>query len=246
MSTEHIAVRAAESVAPRSERITGGAVTRTRAAAAIGLLSVIVSVVGFLIHGYPAIGASGKEIAHWAATTNQQQFAIGIYVEALGILLFLVFAAWLWTVARDAEGGSGWLSTAGFSAAALHVGLSLVSNAIWWAVLDAGHRGTNPQTLAAVRDITQHAFDTSLLFGGVFFVLTGYVLLRTRALPRWVGVVTAVSGLMLLIPPVQIAGGLVWVWPVVVGLYLLVRPSAVASAREPSATAVSPTPVGTA
>jgi hypothetical protein len=68
-------------------------ITRTRIAAALGLLSIILSLVGFTIHGYPAIGASGKEIAHWATTTDGQRFAFGIYVEALGLLLFLPFAA---------------------------------------------------------------------------------------------------------------------------------------------------------
>jgi hypothetical protein len=208
------------------------------------LLSVILSVIGFVIHGYPAMGASGKELARWATTTNQQQFTIGIYLEALGTMLFLPFAAWLWSVAREAEGGSGWLSTTAFGAAVLYVG-SIIDNGVWWALLDAGRRGTNPQTLAAIRDIAQHIFDTSLLFGGVFLFLIGYVLFNTRALPRWVGAVTAVLGLVLLIPPLQIGGIIVWVWPVLLSLYLLIRPSAVATVREPSATSVSPTPAGT-
>ena len=37
-------------------------VTRTRVAAALGLLSIVLSAVGLAIHGYPAIGESGKEI----------------------------------------------------------------------------------------------------------------------------------------------------------------------------------------
>jgi hypothetical protein len=109
MSTERVTVQAAESVEPRWERVAGGAVTRTRAAAALGLLSMIVFFVGFFIHGYPAMGATGKEIVHWATTTDERQFAIGIYVEALGTLLFLLFAAWLRSVARvptEAPGGS--------------------------------------------------------------------------------------------------------------------------------------------
>jgi Domain of unknown function (DUF4386) len=213
-------------------RVMGKAVNRTRAAAVVGLLSIAVQVVGFLIHGYPDIGASGKALAHWATITNQQQFAIGIYIEGVGGLLFLVFAAWLWTVARDAEGGSGWLATAGFSAAALSAGLGSVSNAIWSAVLDAGRAGAGPQTLAGMRDITQHIFETGSLFDGVFFVLIGYVLFRTRALPRWVGAVTAAVGLAMLIPPLFIAGILIWIWPAVLSLYLLIRPGAVA-VREP-------------
>lgn len=244
MRAEHITVRSAEVGALQGERIAGGAATRTRIAAALGLLSIILSVVGFVIHGYPTIGANGTELAHWAATTNQQQFAIGIYIEALGSLLFLLFAAWLWSVARAAESGPGWLSTAGFGAAVLYGG-GISANGIWSALLDAGRRGASPQTLAAIRDIAQHVFEATLLCGGVFFVLIGYVVFRTRALPRWVGAVTAVLGLALLIPPIQVGGLVVWVWPVVLSLYLLIHPSAVATVRAPSATMASSTAVGT-
>lgn len=67
--------------------------TRIRVAAALGLFSIILSLAGLVLHGYPAMGASGKEIVEWATTTNQQQFGIGIYIEALGTLSFLPFAA---------------------------------------------------------------------------------------------------------------------------------------------------------
>ena len=245
MSTERVTVRSAESVAPRRESIAGGAVTRTRVAAALGLLSVITKLAGFFIHGYPAIGASGKEIVHWATTTNERQFAIGIYIEHLGFLLFLLFAAWLWTVARDAEGGSGWLSTAGFGAAVLYVGAGLVGNGVWWAVLDGGRHGTSPQTLTTIRDVAQHIYDLSLLLPAVFLILTGYVLFRTRALPRLIGAAAVPIGVSILIPP--IANGMhtfFFLWVVAVSLYLLIRPGAVATVREPSAALVSPTAVG--
>ena len=181
-------------------------VIRTRLAAVFGLLSVVGTFAGLAVHGYPDIGASGRQIAHWASTTNQHQFAIGIYVEAVAILLFLGFAAWLWSVARDAEGGSGWLSNACFSAAALHVVLALTSNAVWWAVLDGGRSGTNPQTLASIRDIAQHTYDTSFLCLGMFLILTGYVLFATRALPRLVGAAAMVLGLGVMVPRTRSAG----------------------------------------
>jgi hypothetical protein len=236
MSVEQVTVGTAATVAPRSAHRAGEDVTRARVAGAFGVLSVIVSIIGFLIHGYPAMGASGKELAHWAVTTDQQQFTIGIYIEALGTLLFLPFAAWLWAIARDGEGGSGWLSTTGFAAAIMYVG-SIIDNGIWWAVLDAGRHGASAGTLAAIRDIAQHVFDTSLLFDGVFFSLTGYVLFSTRALPRWVGAVMAALGLIMLIPPLPIGGLVVWGLPVVLGLYLLIRPHVVGTVSQP---AVSP------
>jgi hypothetical protein len=241
MSAEHVTVRAAESAASRRERIAGGAVTRTRVAAAFGLLSVFTIFAGFFIHSYPAIGASGKEIVHWATITNQRQFAIGIYIEHLGFLLLLLFAAWLWTVARDAEGGSGWLSTAGFGAAVLYVGAGLVSNGVWWAVLDGGRHGTSPQTLTTIRDIAQHIYDLSLLLPAAFLILTGYVLFRTRALPRLIGGAAVPIGVSILIPP--IANGMhtfFFLWMVAVSLYLLVRPGAVATVSEPLTAVPSP------
>jgi len=168
--------------------------TRTRLAAALGLLSIVLSAVGVAIHGYPAIGLSGEEIAEWATTTNQQQFGVGIYIEAFGTLLFLPFAAWLYTVARDAEKGLGWLATAGFGAVVLYLGISVMDNGIWSSLLDGARHGTSPQTLASIRDIAEYIFHGTLLFGGMFFVLTGYVLFRTRALPRWVGPARSWSG----------------------------------------------------
>jgi Domain of unknown function (DUF4386) len=220
--------------------------TSTRMAAAIGLLSIVLSAVGVAVHGYPAIGVSGKEIAEWATTTNQQQFGVGIYIEALGTLLFLPFAAWLYTVARDTEKGLGWLATAGFGAVVLYLGISVMDNGIWSSLLDGARHGTSPQTLASIRDIAEYIFHGTLLFGGVFFVLTGYVLFRTRALPRWVGASAVVVGLGLLVPFLAVLVALlVWVWTVVVSLYLLVRPRAVATVREPSGTMAGPAAAGT-
>jgi cytochrome bd-type quinol oxidase subunit 2 len=221
-------------------------VSRIRVAAALGLLSIVLAIIGFIIHGYPTIGASGQELVDWAATTDQQQFEIGIYIEALGYLLFLPFAAWLWAVARGAEDDPGWLVTAGFGAAALYVGISVVDNGVWSAVLNSARHGADPQTLASIRDVAQYIFYSTLLFGGLFFVSMGYVLFRTRALPRWVGATAAVIGLGLLVPPLAlITALLVWIWTVVVSLYLLARPRAVATVREPSDAMAGPAAAGT-
>lgn len=221
-------------------------VSRTRVAAALGLLSIILSILGLVLHGYPAMGASGKEIADWANATNQQQFGVGIYIEALGTLLFLPFAAWLLSVARSAEEGLSWLATAGFGAAVLYLGISVMDNGVWSSLLDGARHDTDPQTLASIRDIAEYVFHGTLLFGGVFFVCTGYVLFRSRALPRWIGGTAGALGLGLLIPPLAIFTALlVWVWTVLVSLYLLARPRAVATVREPSAGMTGPTAAGT-
>lgn len=84
---------------------------RNRLAGVFGMISVIGTFAGLAIHGYPDIGANGRQIARWAITTSQHQFAIGIYVEALAIFLFLGFAASPWSVVRAADGDLEWLAT---------------------------------------------------------------------------------------------------------------------------------------
>ena len=232
MSVAPLTVQAAEPAALRQLRIAAGSIIHARIAATLGLLSVVLISAGFVVHGYPDIGATGSQIAHWATTTDPRQFAIGVYIEQIGWLLFLAFAAWLWSVARGAEGGAGWLATAGFSAAVLYS--APIGNGVWWAVLDAGRRGTSPQTLVIVRDVAQHLFDLSLLLPAMFLLLTGAALVRTRSLPWPLGATAVLIGAGNLIPPIAngLAGLCLFLWIVAVSLYVLVRPSA--AVRAPS------------
>src|SRR5437763_977816 len=70
--------------------------TWTRPAAAVGVAGIVVSTIGYILHGDLPMGKSGAEIVKWATTTKQSTFTVGIYVEIVGYLLFLLFAAWLW------------------------------------------------------------------------------------------------------------------------------------------------------
>ena len=58
---------------------------------AFGIIGWVIVFTGFFIHGYPDIGASPQALAHWAAITDPTRFAIGIDVEAIGLLVFLFF-----------------------------------------------------------------------------------------------------------------------------------------------------------
>jgi hypothetical protein len=243
MSAAQITIQAAESVVPRRGRIVGGSRIHARIAAALGLLSVVLIFAGFVVHGYPDIGATGSQIAHWAVATDPRQFAVGVYIEQIGWLLFLAFAAWLWSVVRAAERGDGWLAAAGFSAAVLYS--APIGNGVWWAVLDAGRRGTSPQTLVVVRDVAQHLFDLSLLLPAMFLLLTGAALVRTRALPRPLGAVALLIGAGFLIPPIAngIMGLGLFLWIVAVSLYVLVHPVTMVRASSTGAAPLA-TPAG--
>ncbi len=204
--------------------------TWTRASAAAGLISIVVSTVGYAMHGDFPMGKNGTGLVTWAAGTNQSSFAAGVYVEVVGFLFFTMFAAWLWAASRDAEGGSGWLSTAGFIGAVLLVGIAAVDDGIWVALLHAGRNGTNPQTLVVIRDIAQQLSVVSYLFEALFPLLIGYVLFVTKVAPRWIGLSAVILGLAIIVPPTAFIADLLFeLWVLVVSIYLLIRPGGIVS-----------------
>lgn len=200
--------------------------TLNRIGASAGIAHIVVALAGFVIHGYPETGATGKKIAEWAATTDATRFELGVYVESIGYLLLLAFAARVWSILRRAEGEGGWLSVVALGGALLYVGMTLPINEMYTAILKGGKEGADPSTLAALRDVAQFTYLRSFLFLGVFFAGTAAVLLRTPALPRWVGWSAALFALGLLAPnPVSAAAGygsLLWI--LAVSGYLIVKP----------------------
>lgn len=208
-----------------------GPATRTqtwaRGGAATGVLSIIVATIGFVLHGNPPLGKSGPAIVTWAAGVDQTRFTTGIYVELVGYLLFLVFAAWLWSALRRPGDEAAWLSMAALVGAILSMGISAVADGFWLALLPGVHQGTAPQTLALVREAAEQTFDLSFLFGGLFTLLIGVVILRTRHLPTWSGATALILGVATLVPPIALPASLIWeVWVLVVSIYLLLRPVA--------------------
>lgn len=205
--------------------------TWARGGAATGVLSVVVATIGYVLHGSLPMGKNGPAIMAWAAGVDQTRFTTGIYIELLGYLLFLVFAAWLWSVLRRPGHEAAWLSMAALVGATLSMGISALSDGLWLALLPGVHQGTPPQTLAILREAAEQIFDISFLFGALFTILVGVVVLRTRSLPAWIGVTALVLGVATLIPPIALPASLVWeVWIVVISVYLLVRTVAGASA----------------
>src|SRR5438132_466537 len=64
-----------------------------RVGPAAGLLFFPVIMLGFSIHGYPDIGPTDAQLAKWLAGVDQNTFQLGVYIEALGTVLFIPFGA---------------------------------------------------------------------------------------------------------------------------------------------------------
>src|SRR4051794_18085510 len=92
----------------------------SRTGAATGLAYVVLSVIGSDVIGpggrgpnfpAPAPKVAAHLVAHPATTATYA----GAYLELLGLLCFVVFAAGLYGVMRRAEGGDGPLSLTAFA-----------------------------------------------------------------------------------------------------------------------------------
>jgi hypothetical protein len=197
-----------------------------RIGAAAGIAFVVGALAGLVIHGYPEVGATGKKIVDWASATDPTRFGFGSWIEAIAYLLLLTFAARIWSILRRAEGGGGWLSALALGGALIHVGMILPINETYAAILKGGKEGVDPATLAFLRDVVRFIYERSFIALGVFFAGAAAVLLRTRALPRWVGWSSALLALGLLAPnPISVGTGYVsLLWVLAVSGYLVVRP----------------------
>jgi hypothetical protein len=201
----------------------------TRVGPATGILGWVVALVGHGIHGYPTTDASKEALARWVAATNPNQFAIGIYVEAIGVLLLLVFFAWLSDYLRR-RGAPVWLVAVGLGGAILWVGGAILDNGLWTAMLDAGKRGVDLQALAGFRDAASEVGTSIYLFIALALIAVGLAALRPGAMPFWLSWTVVAIGLALAIPALlSIAGLLLVLWVLAVSVQHLIRPGATTS-----------------
>lgn len=175
-----------------------------------GVLYVVFSVVGLVIHGYPS--GTGAQVKHWIAAANGTRFGVGIWIEALGYLLFVPFAAWLARQLRR-SGHAEWPADVAFGAAILCTGSALLINGLWTGVFDAGRNGADQTILAAAYYLTSDAYAASVPFYGLFLVAAGAAAVIARSLPPWLAWAAVVIGVLAVIPPTaMLASAALWLW----------------------------------
>lgn len=157
-----------------------------RFAALAGIASVILYVLGdALIADLPSINASGRTFAAYAAG-HQTQLLMFVYVWGATVAFNLIFLTGLWSILRHDARASEVLSTLALGAGYM-VWAIVLGGLIF--VLELGYRSAtlDPSTAKLLSDLallaaTLSAFPT-VVSVGAFSVL----ILRTGALPRWIG-----------------------------------------------------------
>jgi hypothetical protein len=196
-----------------------------------GLAAVALLFISFPFTGEtPKPGASVDDVAEYLDRSSPQTWT-GIYLELLGVALLFVFAGRIWAILREAEGPGGWIATTGFGAALAGLTVLLMGDAtVMGAAFAAGRDGLDPGVVGAMYTVQWYS---DLVFGAVnavFFAAAAVLVLRRRALPRWLGwlALVVVVGLVATVPfgpgatmePPHILG---FLWFVAVGIVMIAR-----------------------
>lgn len=171
--------------------------------------------------------SAAKVLSFYRAHETANKLAAVLVI--VGAVLLVLFAAQLRRVLHGDRPGAGVLSVAAFGGLLLTAAVASVAAAIHFALVQAAqHRfGTVAQTL----NVLDNNVGIAIVAGfSVFGLATGFSTLRRPALPRWLGWVAVVFGVLSLFGPIGILGillGLIWI--IVVGVMLFRRELVAAS-----------------
>ncbi len=116
-------------------------------------------------------------------------------VEVAGLLLFLPFLGYLWSVLRRAEGENGWISATALGAGVVDLSIKLGSGAPSIAARNL-EEGPLHDALHAMNSAS---FILTMLPLGVLVGAATVVILKTRVLPAWIGWLGVVTAPALLV-----------------------------------------------
>ncbi len=112
-----------------------------------------------------------------------------VVLELIGMLFFIPFLGYLYSILRQAEGEGGWLSATAFGAGLVDLTMKLGSIAPSF----AAQEGLAPQLHDALHKMNSVAFIVTMLPIGVMMAAVAVVVLKTRVLPTWIGLLAALT-----------------------------------------------------
>lgn len=187
-----------------------------RLAPLAGALFAVLMVVGVLVAGSPLdTDASAEEvIKHY----DDGKFFIGILALALGAILFMFFAA---TLRKHlAASGPDWLAALAFGGGIIFtVGLTGFASS-QFALLDAADKKTLGAA-QALNIIDNNNFPPAVIGLCILLLATAWHVLSSGSLPRWIGWVSLMIGILALAGPLGILAFLLFApWTFIVAILL--------------------------
>jgi hypothetical protein len=205
----------------------------TRLAPLTGIVFVGLLILTFAIGGgTPGVHASGAKVISYYKAHHSRQMASAFF-GALGVVFLLFFAAAVRSYLRRIEGVRG-LAALGFGGAVL-LGVGGASfSALGWSLADA--RNTLDPSGAQALNVLSNDFFWPFAVGvAVFGIGYGLAIALGGALPRWLGWVAVVLGIVGVTPGSFFAFLTLMAWSLVVSVLLYRRgsPSAVTATSSP-------------
>jgi hypothetical protein len=189
-------------------------------------------------HILPRLGASSGAlfvVLLFGPSSSGSDSTVVLVMELLGLLLFIPFLGYLWSILREAEGPGGWLATTAFGAGLVDVTIKLGSLAPGHAAQDFGDATAIHK---ALDDMNNVAFIATMLPLSVLMAAVAIIILTTSALPRALGWLAAVTAPLLLVNGMFLDAAfgpaflLFLLWTLLASVVLTVRPSGVRSQAE--------------
>ncbi|MET1005152.1 MAG: hypothetical protein ABWX96_06365 [Propionibacteriaceae bacterium] len=198
----------------------------------------VAGLTGFVLIFVPVVGGSGQEPGFGGDATSILTFfrsaatpiaTQGRFVLVLGVIVFAWFVVGLTMLLAEAEAGAeshpSWRSTAAGASGLLFVASAM--NGYWQA---AAYRvdQLSPELATFAFDLGNLQFANGWVAMGSFAVGVGWVLVRTRFFPRWLGWMALVAGAGLIGSRAVwttdiwlLPYAVFWVWLVMVSVRLL-------------------------
>jgi hypothetical protein len=184
------------------------------------VFAALLVVTFFLSPSAPNQHDSGAQvIAHFRL--HHSAIMIGNFCGALAVIFFIFFAGSLRSFLRGHEGGEGLSAVALGGAVLLGTGGAIFSSLEW--ALSETRNSISPAAAEAINVLSNNffwPFEAGLV---VFSIAIGLAILRTAALPKWLGWVMIVVGVVGVTPAGFFGFFAVMIWSVIVAIILYRR-----------------------
>jgi hypothetical protein len=154
-----------------------------RLGAATGIVFVLLTLLALIIGAGPG---ADEDIVPYFVDNRQRELA-QTFLAGLASIFFLWFLGSVWSYLRAAEGGSGRLSAVAFAGGIVTMVILLFSLTVNTALADGMAQNADPGTSRAFYALVIQASDLTFFPLVAFTGASALVILRTKALPAWLG-----------------------------------------------------------
>jgi hypothetical protein len=189
----------------------------------VGILfcAVFAAAVILLGEGQDATKKTAQEVVDYY-TQHTDQHAVGAIMAGLGAALFLFFAGWWRSVLRRAEGEGGFLAAVSFGGAIVFASAAAIGATLHFTLVDTADN-IDPIAVQALNAIDYEFYIPFVVGVGVFILASGISVVRHGALPKWLGWIAILIGIVAFTPIGFFALLAAILWVLVVCIIGLVR-----------------------